>query len=470
MLKWGILFSNFFKTIFKNLINKYSMKKTLKFLFMAVFFSFQVFAVRSSSAGYMSKKNAVFSDSASVYSSLEQSRVQYTKALISNAQADSKSSSEEFEAAVQLISRIDTDALDQHIQWKRDFNSLGVNLIQDYFRVVDNPPANSRVYSLARQLDIDDDSFRINSDSDNSAPVTALYGNHIPLVKNATVEEFIKFFQTTGRLTIDKWAYRTGKYFTLMRGILREYSAPEELVYLATIESGLNPQVSSWVGAKGLWQFMPSTGSMYGLYYDGNTDDKQDPEKATNAAARHLNDLYAELGDWYLALASYNAGIGRIKAAILKSGSRDFWVIRNYLPKETQDYVPKFIACALIMLDPKSYGFDNLDYASPLEYDRLIIKAEISISRVAELAGTNVETIRELNPQLLQDTIPVFADGYLIKIPIGLYSTFIQNYDMAMDFNKYSFEPTYEGNERYSSIVEASFFNIPQTSTSDIRI
>jgi membrane-bound lytic murein transglycosylase D len=192
---------------------------------------------------------------------------------------------------------------------------------------------------------------------------------------------------------------------------------------------------------------MPATGSAYGLYYDSYTDDKRDVEKSTDAAARHLKDLYSSLGDWYLALASYNAGPGRITSAVERSGSKDFWTIKDYLPKETSNYIPQFIACALITINPKAYGFNDVEYASPIEYDRLIIKAQISLSRLAELCNSTVETIRELNTQLLQDVTPVFDGGYLIKIPKGSFKQFAKNYAAATDFDKNDFKPKYEGNE-----------------------
>lgn len=429
------------------------MKKLLHILFiLSLFVSLKTFTgCGASEEEEVSEEELKAKDSVKIYLALENGRIHYTKALQFNEQSDSKSSGEEFETTVNQLSKIDFGTLEKHYIWKKDYTELATSVVQDYFTAVRDIPQNSKLFSLAKQLNIEYEKAERKTYSSQFDPEDMPKGNDIPLVKNSAVEDYITYFKTTGRKYMDKWLYRTGKYFNLMRNILKQNNAPEELVYLSMIESGLDPKISSWAGAIGLWQFMPATGSAYGLYYDSNTDDKRDPEKATDAASRHLKDLYGSLGDWYLALASYNAGQGRVNSAISRSGSKDFWTLRDYLPKETRNYVPQYIACALITINPRAYGFTDVEYGTPIEYDRVIIKSQISVSRIAELAETDIEAIRELNSQLLQDITPLFEEGYLIKIPKGSYNTFTKNYERASDFEKYSYKPQYDGNEGSST-------------------
>ncbi len=412
-------------------------------------------------------------DSSKIYSALETARIHYTKALQFNEKADSKSSGEEFEAAVKQLLIIDSKVLDLHYGWKKDFNELSKSVTEDYITAINDVPKGSKVFSLASRVGVKYEKVEHKSYSNTFDPNDLPNGDGIKLIKNSYVEDYINYFQNGGRKYMDKWLYRAGKYFNLMRSILKENNAPEELVYLSMIESGLDPTISSWAGAIGLWQFMPTTGTSYGLYYDSYTDDKRDVEKSTDAAAHLLKDLYNSYGDWYLAMASYNCGPGRVTSAITKGGSSDFWAVRDYLPKETRNYVPQFIACALITINPKAYGFNDVEYGTPLEYDRVIIKSQITIQRIAELCNTSVDVIRDLNSQLLTDTTPLFEDGYLIKIPKGSFRDFSDNYESASDIEKNGYKAKYDGDEGSSvqnSGSSYSYYKVSDYSVDDPRL
>jgi len=253
----------------------------------------------------------------------------------------------------------------------------------------------------------------------------------LPMVENAKVRYFVDYYSGPGRHGFRRWLERSGRYLPMMREIFAEQGLPLDLTYLAMIESGFNPRACSRANAVGSWQFMAGTGLNYGLRNDWWRDERRDPLKSTRAAARHLKDLHQRFdGDWYLAIAAYNAGSGKVSRAIQKYHSRDFWQLcrGNYLRKETKNYLPKLLAVLLIAKDPETYGFTDLQYQPALAFNVTKLPSSTDLDIVARLCGVSYEEIVALNPELKRWCTPPGLSNYPIRLPVGQTTSFSEKY------------------------------------------
>jgi len=264
----------------------------------------------------------------------------------------------------------------------------------------------------------------------------------IPIVINAKVEQFIQFFQTTGRKPFSNWLARSEKYIPIMRNLLKGSGLPEDLVYMALIESGFNPYAYSRAKASGPWQFIYLTGKRYGLRSDWWIDERRDPEKSTIAAAKYLKDLYDMFECWYLAAAGYNAGEKKIATAMKRYRTEDFWELTKYryLKRETKDYVPQMIAAALIAKDPEKYGFFGIEYQEPLRYDKVKVPEVTDLRLIAQACEVTLDEIKDLNPELSRGCTPPNFPDYEIKIPFGKKELFSGNFGVLYTGEKFQFK------------------------------
>lgn len=254
-------------------------------------------------------------------------------------------------------------------------------------------------------------------------PAPDIQQYEFPIVFNDQVKAFLQYFQTRKWGAINLAFERASRYLPMMRRVFREKGLPEELLNLAFIESAVNPWATSRAKAAGIWQFMAPTARIYGMEVSWWVDERRHPEKATRGAAEYLANLYQMFGAWDLALAAYNAGEGKVQRAIDRQRTRDFWNLR--LPRETQRFVPAFMAMTIISKEPERYGFSPPPEALP-PVETVTLDHPADFRTLAQVAGTSVEELRQLNPALIRGATPPGASAYDLLVPAGLKDGLLQ--------------------------------------------
>ncbi len=251
----------------------------------------------------------------------------------------------------------------------------------------------------------------------------------IPIHYNERVEFWMNYFRDRDGERFGRYLARLGRYGPYIRAQLRERGMPEDLVYLALIESGLSPVARSHAAAVGLWQFIAGTGRRYGLRIDRYIDERRDPVKSTEAALDYLQDLYKRFGSWYLAAAAYNTGEGRVERVLRRhaDGQRGddalFWEIAQHLPRETRNYVPKLIAAAILAKNAEAFGFGDVVPEAPFAFDVVSVPDATDLEVIAEAAGVEVSEIQALNPQFLRGVTPP-GRKVEVRVPAGYGDAF----------------------------------------------
>ncbi len=264
-------------------------------------------------------------------------------------------------------------------------------------------------------------------------------GFDIPVVMNETVQYFIEYFTTKIKKKFSIWLSRSSRYVPMMKRIFIAFELPEDLVYLALIESGFHPYAKSRAKAVGPWQFIYGTAKRYGLKIDRWVDERRDPEKSTYAAALYLKDLFNMFNSWYLAMAGYNAGEYTIMKSINKFGTSDFWELAKYksMRRETKEYIPKLLAALIIAKNPEKYGFIDINYEEPWRYDSVYVPGGVNLKAVALACNVSYEEIKHLNPALIRGYTPPNAEDYEIRIPYGKRDEFEKNFPIILSKNGY---------------------------------
>jgi membrane-bound lytic murein transglycosylase D len=257
--------------------------------------------------------------------------------------------------------------------------------------------------------------------------------SHIfPMIINKEIIHYIHFYQTSGRKFFKYALSRSERYIPMIKKVFKKLGLPNDLAYLAMVESGFSPTAYSYAGASGMWQFIPSTGRIFGLTINWWVDERRNPVESTYAAGEYLKDLFNKFGSWYLAAAAYNSGELTIERALSLYPGGDFWTIsqnRPYLlPGQTRRYVPKIIAAAIIAKDPQNFGFHNIDYKKPIKFKQVNVPYSASLYNLAKCIGISEYMLHKMNPELLRNATPPDDPGFMLNIPAKDYGRFIKNF------------------------------------------
>lgn len=285
-----------------------------------------------------------------------------------------------------------------------------------------------------------------------SEDINSIY--NLPIIRNEKVESHIRFFNIAIRDRFEQWLARLSRYRPLVENIFSEFNLPSDLVFLSLVESGFNPHAYSRARATGPWQFMKGTAKLYGLRVDKYVDERRDPIKSTVAAARYLRDLYDLFGTWPLAMAAYNAGEGKVMRALQKARAESYWEISQtkLLRRETKEYVPRFMAAAIIAKNPALYGFLQ-EPIDPHQFEEVIVGRPLHLQAIAAATGISFLELRRLNPELRLDVTPPDDRAYHLKIPVGKKGEVEQALEKVPTWKPSSLRPSLVTGKRSKSRV-----------------
>ena len=288
----------------------------------------------------------------------------------------------------------------------------------------------------SREYDMDSVHFHSNVTDKEYLRRLADMNSFITLPFNETVRNYMILYSEKMPTKMGSMLALSQYYFPIFEEIFDRYGLPKELKYMAIIESALNPVAVSRAGAKGMWQFMYNTAKMYGLTINSFVDERLDPVKSADAAARYLMDAYKIFGDWNLAISSYNCGSGNVSKAMRRSGSREFWPVYDYLPRETRGYVPAFVGAMYAFTYYREHGLKPDSLSMPVQVDTFHIRRMLHFRQVNALTGVPVEMLKNLNPQYVHDIIPgTSKEEYVLRLPYQYTAKFIENEDSVYAYN-----------------------------------
>jgi len=377
---------------------------------------------------------------------LEKARQKYLQALSLLGKKDTANAVRYFEGAINILNQLVSYP---GIEENKDYTDLATSVIEDYEKNItniDELDENSSLFifrdKLFQEIDLSEKKKEPKIESlefskvDSSKLDNQKKEYQIPIDDNEYVQKSIEFLTKSriGRKFVTNCVERLGKWGPMLRQIIEEENMPGEIIYLAMVESALNPRAVSRAKALGMWQFMRKTGENYGLNADNSPciDERYDPYKSTRAAMRHLRDLYEDLGNWHLAMAAYNYGLGGVRRAIRLSNleNPDYWQLREYLPRETRNYIPLFIAVTKVVENPEKYGFDLSEFniQDEFTYDTFTIDEPISLSALAKCANISVDELIQYNPELISSCTPPDKKEYELRIPENSKVDLLRNY------------------------------------------
>lgn len=374
----------------------------------------------------------------------ELSRAQdfYAMGVIANRETAWEEAQYYFEKGLEILAELDIDSdADSLSPEAAKYNILLADIFTNY-RVTllslghlpgdISPDALMARFSEVNHIRIDSSEFKKIEDY-----AAEKISYNVPIILNERVKKSILYYQTVARDPVQKYLSRSTRFIPMIDSIFREMDVPTDIKYLALVESGYSPYAYSRARASGLWQFIASTGRLYGLKRSWWYDERRDPIKATIAAARFLKDLYDEFGSWELAMAAYNGGPGRVRRQIKRQKTRDFWKLD--LRKQTEDYVPFFMAATMISKNPENFGFSDIEYQPEWKYEVVEIDKCLDLKTIAGAIGCTVKDLKDLNPELLRRFTPPNMNNYNLRIPVGSGEKFWAAYESMPTSKETSF-------------------------------